>query len=134
MTGENVLDEYQNGWKSVRKERVYYCVTPSDEQIEFGRHYTGRWRSRVFTALCVHFGKLPLLDDPEIIPTKVAIAGKPEILGYLWSVHQEEFTLSGERYPTQLFDRLDITRETAVKYRRRVLNSVKDKKVGGTHY
>jgi hypothetical protein len=133
MVEYGALDEYSNGWKAIRGDEVFYASGPSDERIEFGSSSVGpnRRRVRAFTALCVKYGELPKLDDPELVPTDVAIGGKEEIAAYLLAVHRDAFTPEDAFKPTELATRLDISYDTIRAYCRRVINSVSDRKVGG---
>ena len=128
-----VLDEYDNGWKAIRGNDEFYASGPSGERIEFGSSSVGpnRQRVRPFTALCVKYGALPKLDNPELVPTDIAIGGKAEVTAYLFAVHRDEFTPDGEFKPTELATRLGVSYDTVSAHCRRVVTSVGDRKVGG---
>lgn len=128
-----VLDEYEDGWAAVRGEDEFYTETPSGDEISFGSSSVGNGerRVRIFTALCVRFGEIPLLDDPQIIPTKIAIAGMSEIAGYLFAVHYDTLTPSDAYYPEELPRMLGVSKKTVSKYCRRILREAEEKRVGG---
>jgi len=113
---------------------IYYVQTPAGEEIEFGSSAIGfnRRRTRLFAALCVKLGRLPILDNPETVPVSVAAAGKAEIAAYLWASHRDHYTPSQEHYPVLISERLGVSEDTITKYCRRVLRSVDDKKTGGS--
>lgn len=134
MIQYKLLDEYDTGWKAIRGTKAYYVENPEGEEIEFGSAAisSNRRRSRLFAALCVKIGRLPVLDNPEIVPVSVAAAGKAEIAAYLWSLHYDHYTPDHEYNPVLISERLGVSEDTITKYSRRVLRSVKDQKIGGS--
>lgn len=128
-----LLDEYESGWAAIRGKKVFYVRTPSGEEIEFGSsaRVSNRRRARVFAALCVNLGPLPMHSDPEVVPVKVAAAGKPEIASYLMAVHQEHYTPEDQYKPREISDVLNVSYDSVSAYWRRVIRSVEDQKVAG---
>ena len=98
MVQYKLIDEYDNGWKAIRGESNYYVQTPTENQIIFGSSTRApkRRRARLYAALCVRLGKLPMLYDPEAVPVEVSTAGKAEIAAYLWAVHYDCYIPDGE--------------------------------------
>lgn len=128
-----IFDEYDNGWMAVRGEEKFYVQTPSDEKLDFGSSgiQSNRRRVRLFAALCTQLGQLPILDDPNVVPVDVAVAGKSEIAAYLWAVHSEYYIPENQYYPEGIAERLGVSEKTITTYCRRVIRGAKQKKVGG---
>jgi hypothetical protein len=133
MVRHAVLDRYESGWKAIRGESIFFAKSPEGEKFDFGSSQIARGRKRVrlFTALCVKFGGVPKLEDPEVVPVEVAAAGKPFIAGYLWAVHFGYYTPEKSYRPDEIADRLNVTPKSVTTYCRRVIRSVEDEKVGG---
>lgn len=131
MVRYRLIDEYQNGWTAERGKENFFVSTPDDDEIEFGNSSIGsnRRNARLFAALCVRFGRLPLINDPEVVPVVVAAAGKSEIAGYLWAVHSDYYTPEDSYRPVEIAEQLDVAHETVTTYCRRVVNSVEDQRI-----
>lgn len=131
-----ILDEYENGCKAIRGEDECHVLTAEGDRIELGSSSIGsnERRARLYAALRMQHGDIPLLDDPETIPLKIALAGKPAIASYLYAAHRDTFYDSTEGYrgvSRLIADLLDVRRSTVPKYHRRTLNEVEKQRVGG---
>jgi hypothetical protein len=126
MAVHTLLDEYENGWKAVRGEASFYAELPSGEKIEFGSSAVrpnGR-RVRLFVALCSLLGELPLLDSSDVVPVRVAAAGKPEIAAYLTAVHED-------LHQVAIANVIGVSLDTVSAYNGRVLRKAGERKIAG---
>lgn len=138
MPQSAILDEYENGCAAIRGRSESYVQTPDEKvgKFEFGssaRDFNNQ-RARVYAALYVQLGPVPLLDDDDAIPVKVATAGKPAIAAYLFANHARDYYTVGESVRDvyrRIANPLDVGIHTVQKYLRRVLREVQDKRIGG---
>lgn len=139
MVQYRVIDEYKNGWMAVRGEEECFARTPSGKEISFGssaRVFNTR-RVRLYVALCVRLGELPLLENRDVVPVSVAVAGKPEIVAYLYANNYRDILDErSERpdeewsHPVRVFaTQAGISHRTVSKYCSRVVREVQDRRV-----
>ncbi|MDS0477920.1 hypothetical protein [Natrinema sp. 1APR25-10V2] len=132
----DILDEYENGCVAVRGPTTCFVDIPDGDRVVFEESTRVLYdrRARVYAALYVMLGPIPLLDDRDVIPVKVAAAGKPAMAAYLFANHGGDYYSESERkYEVyqKVGSALGIGGTTVKKYHRRVLRDVQDKRVGG---
>lgn len=131
MVRYRVLDKYENGCAAIRGIESHYVRTEDDNEIPMGTPYgVAGTRTRLYAALRVQFGHIPLIDDQDLIPVDLAVSGKPVIAAYLYVAHWDDYS-SDRKRKKEVADRLDVDIGTVIKYFRRVLKQVEDKRLGG---
>ena len=71
-------------------DRTYWVETPKGREFEFSRgsRSINRRRGQLMGELWHRTGDMKLTDDPDIIPVKIAVMGKPAMAAYLDTVHK----------------------------------------------
>lgn len=132
---DRIYDEYEDGTIAARDGDTYVVLTPDGEETEFKgtSDPINILRARLFAALYVQLDGVPIIDDKSVVPVSVALAGKPVIASYLFTVHasraeQINWSFKGKYALAPL---LDVQPETISKYHRRTLENAEDKRIGG---
>lgn len=114
----------------VNDGETFGILTENDEFFEANPYIPGS----MYTALRALYGEIPLTDDREFIPIKIAVAGKPVMATYQYMSNYHYYKTmeprrdEGKRH---LAEQLGVSRETVQKYFRRVADDASEIKVGG---
>lgn len=132
MVQYRIVDEYENGCAAIRGRDSYYARTEDGQEIEMGNSsiVTVERRTRLYAALRVQLGAIALIEDQDLIPVDVAVAGKPVIAAYLYVAHWNNYSTEPERRHA-IAARLGVGYSTITKYLRRVLKQAAEQRVGG---
>lgn len=101
-----------------------------------GKRFETGWflQGSMYTALRALYGDIPLADDREFVPVKIAVAGKPAIATYQYMAHIEYYRNLGPRRDEGKYavaELIDVSRETVQKYFRRIAEEASELQIGG---
>lgn len=135
---ERVLHRYdgKNGEWAFGHDHNSYGVLTCDGELINPVGYTS---GSMYAALRALYGDIPLVDDRDFIPVKIALAGKPAMATYHYMAHFQYYNNLGPRREAgkkAIAEEFDVSRETVQKYFRRVANEASEIEIGGTsnHY
>lgn len=129
---DRVYDVFETGCAAVRNGDEYFVYTADDELLEMEE----RNQARIYAGLRTLVGPIPLLDDRDVVPVKVATAGKPFITLYLYMAHRDYYHEIGwyGRNPKgrlELAKAIEVAPQTIQKYLARAVKEIRELKVGG---
>jgi hypothetical protein len=105
-------------------------LTENDEYLKTGLFTQGS----MYAAIRALYGDIPLSDDRQFIPTKIAVAGKPAMVAYQYMAHIQYYRDLGPRRDEgkrAVAGQFDVSRETVQKYFRRVADHASELQIGG---
>lgn len=120
-----VIAEYSNGTVAHREDRQYYVRKPDGEKIDIPSAGLQAKRVRLVAAMVALFGDVPMVDDPDLIPVDIAVAGNPAIASYLYAVHIDSVTWDAR---DEIGEIMDVDPDTVSKYWSRFLSEVADQR------
>lgn len=91
--------------------------------------------AKIYAALRALYGDVPLVDDRQVVPIKIAVAGKPAIATYQYMAHYQYYDDFGTGYNSgkeEIADLVGVSDSTMKKYLRRIARQAMDIRIQGT--
>jgi len=118
---------------SVSTGDKYGVVTAGGELIEMEE----RMPAKIYAAIQALYGDIPLVEDRQVVPFKIAVNGKPAIAAYQYMAHYQYYDNVGTRYNAgkqKIAELMGVSYETIQKYLRRIARKAKQIKIGGREH